>query len=259
MPFTPSHVAAILPFVRSPLPAAALVAGSMMPDLPYFIPLGIPRNFSHSLVGLPVADIPMGIAALLLWVFVFRAPLLSFAPDWLRLRFPITVRRQRDWPHLLIGALLVLAGLAAGILTHFLWDAFTHADGWVVLNVGAFRVRAGPWAVYRWAQYLSSLAGLVILAVWIVRWVRRTGPRRGDPDGRQLSTAVRRTGWVVVAAVAIVVAAAIWIAGLIAGDNLFDRYVIYAAVTYAIAIAGALAIVTCLGWYLLPKRESRVG
>ncbi|MDQ7908342.1 DUF4184 family protein [Phytohabitans sp. ZYX-F-186] len=38
MPFTGSHPAAVLPLVRWGLPPAALVIGSMVPDLPYYLP-----------------------------------------------------------------------------------------------------------------------------------------------------------------------------------------------------------------------------
>ena len=42
MPFTPSHAAAVLPFLRTPLPASALVVGSITPDLPFYLPVGFP-------------------------------------------------------------------------------------------------------------------------------------------------------------------------------------------------------------------------
>ncbi len=42
MPFTPSHAAAVLPFLRTPLPASALVIGSIAPDLPFHLPVDFP-------------------------------------------------------------------------------------------------------------------------------------------------------------------------------------------------------------------------
>jgi len=36
VPFTGSHPAAVLPLLRTPLPSAALVIGSLVPDLPYY-------------------------------------------------------------------------------------------------------------------------------------------------------------------------------------------------------------------------------
>jgi hypothetical protein len=39
VPFTPSHAAAVLPFLRTPLTASALVIGSITPDLPFYLPV----------------------------------------------------------------------------------------------------------------------------------------------------------------------------------------------------------------------------
>ena len=51
MPFTGSHPAAVLPLMRWGLMPSALVIGSMVPDLPYFLPVPDLGN-THSLIGL---------------------------------------------------------------------------------------------------------------------------------------------------------------------------------------------------------------
>ena len=64
MPFTPAHVAAVLPVVgrrgRWVVPAAWVV-GSMSPDLVYFTPVGWVRPLSHSLTGLLTLDPALGV------------------------------------------------------------------------------------------------------------------------------------------------------------------------------------------------------
>ena len=57
MPFTVSHVAAVLPVVgrSGRLPAAALVIGSMAPDYPWFLTRGRTARLSHSLLGIDPA------------------------------------------------------------------------------------------------------------------------------------------------------------------------------------------------------------
>jgi hypothetical protein len=62
MPFTTSHVAAILPFARALVPAA-LVVGSMAPDLFYSVPTDVSRELSHSLPGFITVDLALGLAA----------------------------------------------------------------------------------------------------------------------------------------------------------------------------------------------------
>ena len=44
MPFTGSHPAAVLPFLRSGLPPSALVIGSMAPDFPYYFQIATVFN-----------------------------------------------------------------------------------------------------------------------------------------------------------------------------------------------------------------------
>ncbi|MBK4347616.1 DUF4184 family protein [Lacisediminihabitans changchengi] len=257
MPFTPSHIAAILPVVRTPLLPASLAIGSMVPDLPYFVPLPVEREFSHSLPGVPLVDLPMGIASVLLWVLVFRAPLLDFAPAWLRRRFVMPKPWQRTTRALVTGALLVLLSLTVGIATHLIWDALTHPDGWVVLHAAVLREQYGPFAGYRWAQYGSSVVGLLVVAVWAVVWVRRT-PLHALPLSR-LRRSWRVVAWVAVAGVLTVIALLIWIAGLAGGSELLDRVVVYHVATRSIAAAGVLAVLLCLGWYLLPRGRGRDG
>ncbi|NUP44592.1 MAG: DUF4184 family protein, partial [Streptomyces sp.] len=90
MPFTFSHPAAVLPLLpggrpRGPLVASALVAGSLAPDVPYFtesLVHGTFRygEFTHSLLGVPTADV--AIAALLAagWHWLLREPLVALLP-----------------------------------------------------------------------------------------------------------------------------------------------------------------------------------
>ena len=256
MPFTPSHIAAILPFVRSPLAPAALVTGSMVPDLPYYLPLGIPRELTHSIPGIPLVDLPMGIIVLALWALVFRAPIIDFAPGWVRARFRASEGPVRR-PSLRLVA-LTLAALLVGIVTHLVWDSFTHPDGWTVLQLAALRAQLGPFTAYRWAQYASSVGGLVILAIWALGWVRRTPPialRASGTVSIRLGSRVRIAAWAILTIVIVTVALAIWIGGLAAGAEPFDRTVLFCTATVSIACGGLLAVVACLGWYLLPRRD----
>jgi hypothetical protein len=254
MPFTPSHIAAVFPFARTPLLPASLAIGSMVPDLPYFVPLPVEREFSHSLPGVPMVDLPMGVVSVLLWVLVFRAPLLDFAPAWLRRRFVMPGPWAREPRAVVVGALLVLASLAVGIATHLIWDAFTHPDGWVVMHVAVLREQYGPFTGYRWAQYGSSVVGLLVIGVWVMAWVRRARPHAISPS--RVRASWRVVAWVAVAAVLTVVAVLIWLDGLSSGADLFDRVVVYHVASRSIAAAGALAAVLCLGWHLLPSRST---
>ncbi|MFI1996574.1 DUF4184 family protein [Actinoplanes sp. NPDC020271] len=152
MPFTGSHPAAVLPFLGSAMPAAALVIGSMSPDLPLFVPMPYSVELSHELVGVATVDLAAGAALYLLWTVVLR----PFLTD--RIAPPLPDRPHR-----------VVAGLGVGALTHVVWDSFTHADGWAVRHLPALQQHLGGLGVYEWAQYASGLFGLIVLTMWFRR------------------------------------------------------------------------------------------
>lgn len=182
MPFTLSHPAAALPFrsfLRSFGSASALVAGSMVPDLPYFVPLGIDGPESHSAAGILWFDLPAGIALWLIYVVLVRSFVLDLLPDG--------VLRRLDHPEgrpILATRRLVAVAVSVlvGATTHVVWDAFTHASG---AGVDLFPILGTPVPVfegytpetYTLLQLGSSLGGLVVLGAWAVRWHRRTPPR----------------------------------------------------------------------------------
>ena len=63
MPFTGSHPAAVLPLLRTPLPASALVAGSIAPDVPFYLPVELPWA-THTALAVVTVDL---LVAALAW------------------------------------------------------------------------------------------------------------------------------------------------------------------------------------------------
>ncbi|WP_448626700.1 DUF4184 family protein [Geodermatophilus sp. URMC 64] len=181
MPFTGSHPAAVLPFLRTPLPASALVLGSMAPDLPYYLPL--PQWYAtHTALAVVTTDLLLGALAWLVWHGLLAAPALATAPAPLRARLegwvrPVPAGRVASARQ----ALLLVGALVLGAATHVLWDEFTHARRWGTEHLPALAATWGPVPGYRWLQYVSSLAGGVVLLVWFVRWWRRTPPVPVEP------------------------------------------------------------------------------
>ncbi len=90
MPFTVSHVAAVLPVVgrSGRLPAAALVIGSMAPDYPWFLTRGRTAGFSHSLLGVVTVDLAVGLLAVVLWRRWAQAPVRDLVPRAVGERLP---------------------------------------------------------------------------------------------------------------------------------------------------------------------------
>ena len=65
MPFTGSHPAAVLPLLRTPLPASALVAGSIAPDVPS--PLPGPPPWRRTALAVVTVEVMLGGLAWALW------------------------------------------------------------------------------------------------------------------------------------------------------------------------------------------------
>jgi hypothetical protein len=177
MPFTVSHIAAVLPGYR-PLTRAhvftAAVIGSMVPDFGLLVPGFMARWQTHSLSGLFTFCLPVGLTAYWLTLLLIRPAVIEVAPDgaYVRLRAadpPASIRQPRTW-------LYAAAALLLGAATHLIWDAFTHENARGVRMI-PFLTDYGPEMaghalhLYRWLQYGSSVLGLVVVGAALGLWV----------------------------------------------------------------------------------------
>jgi hypothetical protein len=175
LPFTFSHPAAILPFSRRRLVFSALVLGSMAPDFLYFMRLSDANHFGHTLPGLFLFCLPMGLAVLWLYHRALKAPLLSVAPDALRERISQDDVEFSFEPASRLG--WILLSLLIGAVAHIIWDGFTHRDGMFVHHWQVLRHAVPFWprhALYQVLQQFSTLIGLGCLARCYLLWLRRT-------------------------------------------------------------------------------------
>ena len=193
MPFTPSHAVVALPFVRSPLPAGAVAVGSMAPDLPLFFPVGVTYETTHGVPGLLVVSVPLGALLYLVWLRVLRPAAGVLLPPVVGTRLPPAwAVPGATSPDRLLGVLLAVA---VGVLTHVGWDAFTHPGRLGSTLLPALAEPWGPLVGTQWAQYGSSVVGLVVLAVAAARYLRRA-----PVSARPGPSRARTTSWWLAAA-----------------------------------------------------------
>ncbi|RIJ48479.1 DUF4184 family protein, partial [Clavibacter phaseoli] len=149
--------------MRGPLPAAAVAAGAMAPDVPLFLPGGLSYADTHAFPSLLVTALPAAAVLLAVWMLLLRPAAGILLPRTIAARLPAAwAARPRTTTR---GALLALAALLLGVLSHVAWDAFTHEGRAGSALLPALAQPWGPLPGYRWIQYASSVGGLVVLAI----------------------------------------------------------------------------------------------
>jgi hypothetical protein len=173
MPITPAHAAAAWPLHRAfrRLPAAALVIGTMAPDLEYVLRMKPYGKFGHSPQGLFFFCLPATLIVWWAWRSAIRPALTPLLPPGLRAaaEAPPPGRAADAVPLAIVAALL-------GAATHDLWDGFTHATGWAVAIFPAMMRAPAGFGGLAWftiAQFGSSLVGGLIALAWIAAEWRR--------------------------------------------------------------------------------------
>ena len=155
----------MLPLQRLGLPLSALVIGSLAPDLPVYLPVGVDYQTTHSGRGIAV-DVVIGLALLWLWFALLRDAVVDLTPS-LRRRAPARGRLdRRAW-------LLAPLALAIGAATHVLWDSATHDWGFIVEELPLLREQYGPMMGYQWLQQLSTAAGSIAVAAYCVHQMKK--------------------------------------------------------------------------------------
>lgn len=187
MPFTISHaIAGITIHKISPyrLSLSALIIGSMMPDAEYFLRMKMYGIYGHTLSGIFLLDLPLGLLCYFLFQKIIKYPLILNSPLFLRRRFTSFLAtptaksniRQLSLPNISIISL----SMFIGIMTHILWDAFTHSTGYFIVSFLLLQQELSlfnhAFPLYKLLQQLSSVIGLAAIILYIVFLPRSKTP-----------------------------------------------------------------------------------
>lgn len=246
MPFTPSHAVVALPFARTRLVPAAIAIGAMTPDLPLFL-RGMWPDYSmtHDPAWI-ILTTAVALALLLIWRCLLRPAARELAPRIIADRLPVEwdagfragVRETLAGGP--VSLVWLVASLALGVLTHIVWDLFTHEGRLGVELMPFLEAQWGPFAGIKWLQYGSGAFGLIVLAVFGARWWARRG---SEPTPRVLPDVIRFAWWVSLP-LGLVAAAVIAVAVTASsGDAISPTALVYAVLT---RVAAVWALVTVL-------------
>ena len=213
---------------------SALAIGAMIPDAWYFVPL-LEREQTHELPGAPLLCALAGLLAYAAFHLIFKQPLIALAPRGLAARLaawtPPGLPRA-PWPW-------VVVSLLAGVATHLVWDALTHAGSFPILDTPVGR---GIY-LHQVLQHGSTLLGTAFLGTWIWRKLRAT------PPGAAFFAIDERLRHAVVAAMIGLPAAAFCIAWQVLEAEPV-RLALRAAGVTAVSVFGLLALFYSVGWKL---------
>jgi len=257
MPFTFAHPAAVLPVHRRwprPFVLSALVIGSMAPDFAYLPPFFASRTMSHSLAGSFLFCVPAGFVVYLVFHLLLKAPLTTLLPARIRRQASFSLSAAPRLPDRSLPA--VLASLWLGVLTHLVWDGFTHDPTRITrllpfLTITLFHVDGYRVQLCRVLQHASTVLGAWILARALVRLARRPAPA-----GLGAPTALTRTARITVVATLVLVPIVLafawqaedWLAVRDVGDAHTQLFI---TVIRAMAIFGVGLLVYAAAWYSL--------
>jgi hypothetical protein len=235
MPFTASHSAAVLGLARWGLPPSALVIGAAAPDLPMVLPFPAVVHFAHMPVGILTIDLAIGLVVFVVWQTMLAPVLIAAAPSGWRVRLPDNAPaglrfhfgRSRK-------VALVLAAVVIGALTHVLWDTFTHDWMWGPAHIPWLAESHGPLMGYEWVRWISDVAGMTIVAGWVLRWWCAAAQRPGR-------TVVPRPHQVLVCLLILVPTAGAFLYWLVRGE-------LFLAVTRGAGLGVAGLVVAAVTW-----------
>jgi Domain of unknown function (DUF4184) len=254
MPFTASHIAAIVPIYAGLgrfRVASALVIGSMAPDFHYFLPIDINRVSTHSFWGLLAFCLPFGLAAYLVYHLFAKHALIALLPDWIADRVDRIAGDPWTLPKKTWGA--VAGAILIGASTHIVWDSFTHRGSFGVAffpELQSVITTVWGWDVYGYAllQHVSTLVGLVVIAWYAWRWLRQQMPFVAEYRPR-LRERTKRAIWMLIVAASIV-NGALALVPYLAAQNMPQSTALPAFEFVTSTIAGGLCVlgVFSLAW-----------
>lgn len=176
MPFTFAHPAAVLPFAKkhsSYISVTALILGSMAPDFEYFLyfrPYGI---IGHTWVGFFYLNLPLVFLLAYAYHRILKGPFITHLPKPFASYYKYVVDAKwglYTWKNFFVFCYSALFGM----VTHVVWDAFTHKTGYFVMEMPLLQQEVYSIPIYKFLQHGSTCFGLLLLIYVLWKYRRET-------------------------------------------------------------------------------------
>lgn len=168
MPLTFAHPAAILPFSRKSnyINFLAMVLGSMSPDFEYFL-YGKPHAvIGHTYTGFLLFNLPIVAIVYFIYSVYIHRTLVQHLPLCLQESPPI----KADSSNLLKMFVFIYSALF-GMITHVVWDSFTHVGGAMVMKFSVLTYSLHVFGlsipIYKLLQHGSTVVGILAIFMYL--------------------------------------------------------------------------------------------
>ncbi|MEN1934539.1 DUF4184 family protein [Paenibacillus sp. 102] len=171
MPFTFAHPAVVIPFCKKQryVSITALVLGSMAPDFEYFLhfrPYGV---IGHTWLGFFYLNLPLVFILAYIYHYIVKRPFIEHLP-WPFSIYYCNVAsipwKLTSWKEIFV----FLYSALFGMLTHVVWDAFTHKTGYFVMNLPFLQQSIYSIPIYKFMQHGSTCLGFVLITFVLLKY-----------------------------------------------------------------------------------------
>ncbi|MEW4204397.1 DUF4184 family protein [Bacillus thuringiensis] len=200
MPFTFAHPAAVLPFAKKHskhISVTALILGSMAPDFEYFLhfrPYGV---IGHKWLGFLYLNLPLVFLLAYIYHYILKKPFITHLPKPFAGYYSYAIDERwglHTWKEFFVFCYSALFGM----LTHVVWDAFTHKTGYFVMKIPLLQREWYGISVYKYMQHGSTCIGVLLLVYVLWKY-------RNEMDKDLILASEKRKYWVSVIVVATII------------------------------------------------------
>lgn len=166
MPFTLAHPAVVIFSKNKNFNLLGLILGSMAPDFIYFLLFNPSSNLGHTLLGFIILNLPICFLLNYLILKFIKNPFIINLPSKIcnyytyLINYDFNFKSPKD-------IFVFTYSCIVGMLTHIIWDAFTHKTGYFVVNINLLKesihILGYQVPFFKLLQHGSTLLGFFVI------------------------------------------------------------------------------------------------
>ncbi len=166
MPFTLAHPAVVIFSKNKNFSSLGLILGSMAPDFIYFLLFNPISDLGHTLLGFLILNLPICFLLNYLILKFIKNPFIINLPSKIcnyytyLINYDFNFKSPKD-------IFVFTYSCIVGMLTHIIWDAFTHKTGYFVVNINLLKesihILGYQVPFFKLLQHGSTLLGFFVI------------------------------------------------------------------------------------------------